>query len=127
MPGLIVYDRVGPVLRAESVLNVPVVGATTQFLIKVTRDNTPVSTATVTVQVVNAAGVIVYPAAGSGTQVVPLDSKYPGTYTIVPASTTIFTSAEQYYTVRWNVSVAADAIYPNCVLPLTQKVLPVEP
>lgn len=127
MSGFLLYDKIGPVLRAESVLNVPVIGGTNQFLIKITRDNAPVSNASVTVQVTDAVGVIVYPISGSGTQAVPLDSRYPGTYTIVPASTNIFTSAEEYYTVHWMISVDADEYYPQCVLPLTQKLLPVEP
>lgn len=127
MSGFLLYDKIGPVLRAESVLNVPVIGGTNQFLIKITRDNAPVSNASVTVKVTNALGAIVYPISGSGTQAVPLDNRYPGTYTIVPASTSIFTSSEEYYTVHWMISVAADAYYPQCVLPLTQKLLPVEP
>lgn len=121
------YENIGPVFRAESEIFAPVIGSTTQFLLRVTRDNEPVNDAIVTLQVKNYEGQVVYPTSGSGTQIVPLSSKYPGTYVIVPQSTSIFSTSQHYYTVLWNVSTLANANYPASVLPMTQKILPMEP
>lgn len=127
MPDFNLYANVGPVFRAESEIETPVVGATPRFLITVTRDGIPVNDATVTLKILSETGVTVYPLSGTGTQTVPRLAKYPGTYAIVPASAAIFTTSDAYYSVVWNISTEANTEYPACVLPMTQKVLPVEP
>lgn len=56
-----VLANIGPALEATSYVSSPVVGATTKFSIKITRDGNPVNTALVTLQVENMGGSVIYP------------------------------------------------------------------
>lgn len=122
---LLVYPQIGPALSATTWVGMPVVGATHSFVMRVTRKGDPVSGATVTVRVFDASNVQVYPA--TGYQTIPADANLPGTYSLTPASTGIFTVAFATYTVKWNIVVPASGSDPQLVLPLTQKVIAQDP
>lgn len=56
-----VSTNIGPALEATSYVSSPVVGATTKFSVKITRDGNPINTALVTMQVENMSGSVIYP------------------------------------------------------------------
>lgn len=122
---LLVYPQIGPALSATTWVGLPVVGATHSFVIRVTRKGDPVSGAVVTLRVYDASNVQVYPVSGALT--IPADAQFPGTYSITPASTTIFSTAGSLYTIKWTVTVAASGTDPQLVLPLEQKVIVQDP
>lgn len=118
---LLIYPQIGPALSATTWVSLPVVGATHSFAIKVSRKGEPVAGAIVTLRITDAKNTQVYPVSGALT--VPADTEMPGTYSITPASTTIFSSADSLYTVRWSITVPATTHDPQLVLPLTQRVV----
>lgn len=115
------HPQIGPTLSATTWVAQPVVGATTTFLIKVTRRGNPISNATVTVKIQNSAGVQVYPV--NSTMAVPQDPNIPGTYSLTPASTVIFTDAGTVYKAIWLVTVPAAGTMPALTLPVTQSLV----
>lgn len=63
----------------------------------------------------------------SGYSLVPRDTQFAGMYSFIPDSTTIFPTAGQIYKIKWNISNAAQGIYPRLVLPLHHIVVVQEP
>lgn len=122
---LLVYPQIGPALSAQTWVGLPVVGATHSFVMKVARKGDPVSGAIVTLQVLNAAGIQVYPA--NGLQTIPADPDIPGTYSLTPASTTIFSLPDSLYIAKWNITVPASGSDPQLVLPLVQRLISKNP
>lgn len=122
---LLVYPQIGPALSATTWVGMPVIGATHSFVMKVTRKGDPVAGATVTVRVLNAAGSQVYPATGS--QIIPADPDIPGTYSLTPANTGIFTVADATYTALWNITAPAVGSDPQLVLPIKQTLIAKDP
>ena len=118
---LLVYPQIGPALSATTWVGIPVVGATHSFVLRVTRKGDAVSGATGTVRVEDASGTQVYPL--TGTITIPADPDLPGTYSLTPASTGIFSQAGALYTAYWSVLVPAAGSDPPLVLPLTQKLI----
>lgn len=119
--GFLTHPQIGPTLSATTWVAQPVVGATTTFIIKVTRKGNPISNAAVTVKIQNSAGVQVYPV--TSTMVVPQDANIPGTYSLTPASTVIFTDAGAIYKAIWLVIVPASGTMPALTLPVTQSLV----
>lgn len=119
------HPQIGPTLAATTWVAQPVVGATTTFMIKVTRKGSPISNATVTLKVVNQAGMQVYPV--NSTVAVPADPDIPGTYSLTPASLTIFTTAGALYKATWLVTVPASGTLPALTLPVVQTVVAQSP
>jgi len=64
-----VYAQVGPVIESTAWISQPVIGATTRFSIKISRDHSPINNAVVTMQVRDIDERIVYPL--SSTAVIP--------------------------------------------------------
>lgn len=102
---LLTHPQLGPALSATTWVALPVVGATHTFALKVSRLGSPVSNASVTVKVQDANGIQVYPATGLAS--LAIDPRIPGTYTLTPATTNIFTQAGGLYKAIWSVTVPA--------------------
>lgn len=118
---VVAHPQVGPALSATTWVGTPVVGATSTFLIKVSRLHEPVLNAVVTVRVRNAIGSQVYPP--SGVMTVPASTTIPGTYMLTPVSTNIFSAAGSFYTINWMITVPSSETDPELILPMNQKVI----
>lgn len=118
---LLTHPQLGPTLSATTWIAMPIVGATSTFMMKVAQRGNAIINAAVTVRVFNAAGAQVYPPTGS--QLVPADSMIPGTYTLTPSSVAIFSTAGELYTVKWYVTVPSSVTEPQRVLPVEQKLV----
>lgn len=87
MTELMVYAQVGPVIESTAWLSQPVIGATTKFSIKISRDSAPINNAVVTLQVRDIDERIVYPS--SSTVVVPTAVVHStSSFAVTHASTT---------------------------------------
>lgn len=118
------HPQVGPTLSATTWVGLPVVGATSTFVMKVSRMNEPVSGASVTLRVMTVGGAQIYPPSGAIT--IP-ESSMPGSYMYTSALTNIFTDAGSTYVLKWLVTVSATQTDPQLILPVTQRVIAQEP
>lgn len=85
MTEMMVYAQVGPVIESTAWVSQPVIGATTKFSIKVSRDQAPINNAVVTLQVRDIDERIVYPL--SSTTVIPTAVVHSATSFAVTHST----------------------------------------
>lgn len=118
------HPQVGPSLSATTWVGMPVVGATTTFMINVSRLNEPVENANVTLRIFDSFGGQIYPPSGAVT--IPPHTM-PGTYLYTSALTNIFLNAGDLYILKWFITVPQTLTEPQLVLPLTQKVIAQEP
>lgn len=111
-----IHPVIGPALSATSYVTTPVVGATTMFYISVSRSMEPINNAIVYITVKDVDGNITFPSTR-----VPYTQITPGSYSLTPASRTIFTKIGGLYKAEWVITIPANGNDPELVLPIVNQ------